>query len=95
MAKQNGETYAAFFSGVEKIQIRDGQIQLTVKNPFFADWAMDRENLAGLKNVLNSYVEMPAGIRISVISGEEQSVDAIQAKKAKQDKMARRFESRK
>lgn len=95
LAKQNGETYAAFFSGVEKIQIRDGQIQLTVKNPFFADWAMDRENLAGLKNVLNSYVEMPAGIRISVISGEEQSVDAIQAKKAKQDKMARRFESRK
>ena len=88
LAKQNGETYAAFFAVTEEIQTEDGEIRMTVKSRFYADWAMEPENLKGLKNVLSYYVEMPAGTKVCVIAKEAQN---LAQSKAKQEKMARRY----
>lgn len=93
-ARENGETFAAFFSSVESVQISGKQIRLTVKNQFYADWAMADTNLAGLKNVLDYYVELPAGTRLIVVADQGQkSAEAQQDRKAKQEKMLRRYES--
>ena len=92
-ARENGETFAAFFASVEQVQVSEKNIWLTVKNQFYADWAMADTNLAGLKNVLDYYVELPVGTRLTVMADQSQkSVEIQQDRKAKQDKMLRRYE---
>ena len=64
-----------------------------MKNQFYADWAMADTNLAGLKNVLDYYVELPVGTRLTVMADQSQkSAEIQQDRKAKQDKMLRRYE---
>ena len=92
-ARENGETFAAFFASVRQVQVSEKNIWLTVKNQFYADWAMADTNLAGLKNVLDYYVELPVGTRLTVMADQSQkSAEIQQDRKAKQDKMLRRYE---
>ena len=64
-----------------------------MKHQFYADWAMADTNLAGLKNVLDYYVELPVGTRLAVMADQSQkSAEIQQDRKAKQDKMLRRYE---
>ena len=92
-AKQNGESFAAFFASVQQIQTEGTTLYFTVKNAFYADWAQMPENLAGLWNVLRYYVEMPENTKIAVVSAQNGQDSVIQQeRKAKQETMARRYE---
>lgn len=92
-AKQNGESFAAFFASVQKVETEKNRICLTVESAFYADWAQSFENLTVIRNVLRYYVEMPENTRIAVISGQNsRDSDIQQERKAKQEKMARRYE---
>ena len=93
MAKVNGESFAAFFSSIQKVETENNRICMTAKNAFYADWAQSPENLAGIRNVLRYYVEMPENTRIAVVSAQNSQDSAIQQeRRAKQEKMARRYE---
>lgn len=92
-AKQNGESFAAFFASVQQIQTEGTTLYFTVKNAFYADWAQMPENLAGLWNVLRYYVEMPENTKIAVVSAQNGQDSVIrQERKVKQEKMERRYE---
>ena len=94
MARQNGESFAAFFASVKEVYISGTLIRLTVKSKFYANWAMEDTNLAGLKNVLNYYVELPAGVRILVVPDQTSDTEEVQQeRKARQEKMLRRYDT--
>ena len=95
-ARADGEAFASFFASVTQVQITERTICLTVKNQFYADWAMEAINLDGLRNVLYYYVELPAGIRLSVTAQKSAATEQEwRDRKAKQEKITRRYENAK
>ena len=68
-------------------EIKGDSLILSVKEAFYAKWANMPENRNAIVNVLRSYVSVPDGFRLAILSGEKI------ADHDKKEKMMRRYHS--
>lgn len=84
---ERNEAFAGFFRMVFSAEIKGDSLILSVKEAFYAKWANMPENRNAIVNVLRSYVSVPDGFRLAILSGEKI------ADHDKKEKMMRRYHS--
>ena len=84
---ERNEAFAGFFRMVFSAEIKGDSLILSVKEAFYAEWANMPENRNAIVNVLRSYVSVPDGFRLAILSGEKI------ADHDKKEKMMRRYHS--
>lgn len=84
---ERNEAFAGFFRMVFSAEIKGDSLILSVKEAFYAEWANMPENRNAIVNVLRSYVSVPDGFRLAILSGEKT------ADHGKKEKMMRRYHS--
>ena len=84
---ERNEAFAGFFRMVFSVEIKGDSLILSVKEAFYAKWANMPENRNAIVNVLRSYVSVPDGFRLAILSGEKI------ADHDKKEKMMRRYHS--
>lgn len=84
---ERNEAFAGFFRMVFSAEIKGDSLILSVKEAFYAKWANMPENRNAIVNVLRSYVSVPDGFRLAILSGEKI------ADYDKKEKMMRRYHS--
>ena len=84
---ERNEAFAGFFRMVFSAEIKGDSLILSVKEAFYAEWANMPENRNAIVNVLRSYVFVPDGFRLAILSGEKT------ADHGKKEKMMRRYHS--
>ena len=84
---ERNEAFAGFFRMVFSAEIKGDSLILSVKEAFYAEWANMPENRNAIVNVLRSYVSVPDGFRLAILSGEKT------ADYGKKEKMMRRYHS--
>lgn len=68
---ERNEAFAGFFRMVFSAEIKGDSLILSVKEAFYAKWANMPENRNAIVNVLRSYVSVPDGFRLAILSGEK------------------------
>lgn len=84
---ERNEAFAGFFRMVFSVEIKGDSLILSVKEAFYAEWANMPENRNAIVNVLRSYVSVPDGFQLAILSGEKT------ADHGKKEKMMRRYHS--
>ena len=84
---ERNEAFAGFFRMVFSAEIKGDSLILSVKEAFYAKWANMPENRNAIVNVLRSYVSVPDGFRLAILSSEKI------ADHDKKEKMMRRYHS--
>lgn len=84
---EKNEAFAGFFRMVSSAEIKGDSLILYVKEAFYAEWANMPENRNAIVNILRSYVSVPDGFKLSILSGEKT------ADNDKKEKMMRRYHS--
>ena len=85
----DGGSFAGFFSTVGDMKVKGKILQLYVKDTFYADWANMPENRRNIENVIRSYVEVPKGFRLEILSAKDTVMDE---QLMKREKMMRRYQ---
>lgn len=91
--KKNGEANSAFFGTVQKVEIVENRLELTVGSKFYEKWASQSANLKSLTNVLRFYAECPAQMSLKIRAAENGNGNELTRERLKR-KMKRPEEER-
>lgn len=64
--KENGDTFAAFLSTIQEVEIDNRVLILVTNNAFYKEWIMEETNKRSLINIISFYTEAPAGIELKI-----------------------------
>lgn len=86
--QENGESYSAFLNTVLSVEVNERILTLILNSQFYLDWVMEPNNKKSLMNIIECYVEVPAGYSINArLDGDNLE------RKNTQDKILRRYDS--
>ncbi len=63
-----GDRFAKFLNTIPKVMVEEETLTLYTVNEFYRDWITQEENLRYLTNIVRTYTDAPAGIRIRIVS---------------------------
>lgn len=85
--EQNGDAGGAFLKTVQKTELKDHCLILTVGSSFYSDWIMQPDNKKSIENILRFHAVCPADMKLKTAVLED-----LEAKKKTQAKLNRRYE---
>ena len=86
--KENGDTFAPFYSTVHEEEIDNHVLTLVLDNAFYKEWVMEETNKKSLMNIISFYTDAASGIELKVRleKAEDDSKDV-------KNKLERRYEN--
>ena len=71
---------------VSKLEVKGSSLILSIRDPFYAEWANMPENRTGISNVLNTYLSLPEDFHFAILTDGANPQEPL-----KKEKMMRRY----
>lgn len=84
--RENNSAFAGFFSMVSKREVKGSSLILSIRDPFYVEWANMPENRTDISNVLRTYLSLPEDFRFAILTDGANPQEPL-----KKEKMMRRY----
>ena len=91
---ESGESFSGFFTSVKKVEVKRDILTLYAPNQFFSEWAMQDENRRAMLNVIRTYTDAPASLKLQVTAEEDAPESGEYSERGRdlKDALQRRYE---